>query len=240
TLREVNDKLAAENASLRDQLKGSMYVDTVAKGSVTDTVYKQQYNYITAKVINNSVNRRNNTITINVGSDAGVQKGQGVITKDGVVGKIVLVSPHFSVVQSLLHSEFVVSAMLANSTQLGSFSWGSNINPHVGLLYDVPNDPAPPIRPYMMASLRDMRRWSTSDRVVGKRNKAISSLTTVDTAVSRAIAFRNLLLLIGSGIERPAERSIREIESKTAYQHSSEEDSIPRGRAIKLGIVRPA
>jgi hypothetical protein len=108
------------------------------------------------------------------------------------------------------------------------------------MMYGVPNDPAPPIRPYMMASLRDMRRWSTSDRVIGKRNKAISSLTTVDTAVSRAIAFRNLLLLIGSGIERPAERSTSDIESKTVYQHSTEEDIIPIGRAIKLGIVRPA
>jgi hypothetical protein len=108
------------------------------------------------------------------------------------------------------------------------------------MVYDVPNDPAPPIRPYMMASLRDMRRWSTSDRVIGKRNKAISSLTTVDTAVSKAIAFLSLLLLIGSGIDRPAERSISDIESKTVYQHISEEDGIPIGRAIKFGIVRPA
>jgi rod shape-determining protein MreC len=56
----VNDQLAKENASLRNQLKSSFYVDTLAKHMVSDTAYKQQYEYITAKVINNSINQRNN------------------------------------------------------------------------------------------------------------------------------------------------------------------------------------
>lgn len=143
TLREVNDSLAKENARLRNQLKTSFYVDTVAKGKVTDTVYKQQYEYITAKVVNNSVNRPNNIITINAGSDAGIKKGMGVINDQGVVGKVSKVGKHFSTVQSLLNSETVISAMLAGSRQIGSFSWGTNFNPHQGLLFDIPNDASP-------------------------------------------------------------------------------------------------
>ena len=54
TLREVNDSLAAENARLRSQLKTSFYIDTTVKSTVIDTIYKQQYDYIEAKVINNS------------------------------------------------------------------------------------------------------------------------------------------------------------------------------------------
>lgn len=145
TLREVNDSLAAENAKLRNQLKSSFYVDTIAKSTVTDTVYKQQYDCIAAKVVNNSVNRRNNTITINIGTNAGVQKGDGVISEAGVVGKVLAVGPHYSVVQSLLHSQTAISAMLANARQIGSFSWGTDLNPHVGLLYDIPNDATPKV-----------------------------------------------------------------------------------------------
>src|SRR5215217_6970917 len=41
TLRQVNDNLAKENAQLRNQLKSSLYLDTVSKGNITDTIYKQ-------------------------------------------------------------------------------------------------------------------------------------------------------------------------------------------------------
>ena len=156
TLREVNDSLAKENARLRNQLKTSFYVDTIAKGKVTDTVYKQQYEYITAKVVNNSVNRPNNIITINAGADAGIKKGMGVINDKGVVGKVLQVSAHFSVVQSLLHSETVISAMLANSRQIGSFSWGADFDPHRGLLFDITNDASPRVGEQVVTSDRSL------------------------------------------------------------------------------------
>src|SRR6201995_3382450 len=82
-LSEVNDSLARENARLRAQLKTAFYIDTLAKRQVTDTVYKQQYTYIVAKVINNSINRSNNYITIDRGSKQGINKGMGVICSSG-------------------------------------------------------------------------------------------------------------------------------------------------------------
>jgi rod shape-determining protein MreC len=143
SLRQVNDSLANENARLRAQLKTSFYVDTVAKHKVTDTVYKQQYEYVDARVINNSVNRRNNYITINVGKRAGITKGMGVICAQGVVGKVVVVDNEMSLVQSLLHKETVISAMLADTKDQGSFKWGDDLDPRKGLLYDVSNNAQP-------------------------------------------------------------------------------------------------
>ena len=105
SLKEVNDSLARENTHLRNQLKSSFYVDTLNKHKVTDTVYKQQYEYVAAKVINNSVNRSNNYLTINIGANKGIAKGMGVICDKGIVGKVVYVSAHFAVVQSLLHKD---------------------------------------------------------------------------------------------------------------------------------------
>lgn len=152
SLQDVNDSLARENARLRNQLKTSFYVDSAAHHKVNDTVYKQQYEYIDAAVINNSVNRRNNYMTINKGGRAGIAKGMGVICPQGVVGKVVFVGEHFSVIQSLLHKETIISAALAGTKDLGSFAWSDNMNPHLGLLYDVSNNASPKIGEQVVTS----------------------------------------------------------------------------------------
>jgi rod shape-determining protein MreC len=145
SLREVNDSLARENARLKNQLKSSFYVDTLAKRQVNDTIYKQQYTYIEAKVINNSVNRSNNYITINRGSKQGIEKGMGVICSSGLVGKVVFVGEHLSVVQSLLHKDSRFSAMLATNKEIGYIEWSDNLDPRKGFLKDVSNNAQPRI-----------------------------------------------------------------------------------------------
>ncbi len=143
SLKEVNDSLARENANLRNQLKTSFYIDTIAKHKVSDTIYKQQYTYIEAKVINNSVNRSNNYITISRGSKHGIAKGMGVICSSGLVGKVVFVSDHLSVVQSLLHKDSRFSAMLAKNKEIGYIEWSDDLDPHKGFLKDVSNNAQP-------------------------------------------------------------------------------------------------
>jgi len=145
TLKNANDSLARENAKLRNLLKSSFYIDTVKKKIITDTVYKQQYEYIEARVINNSVNRNNNYLTINKGSIQGIAKGMGVICNSGIVGKVIYVSSHFSVVQSLLHKDSQFSAMLATNKEIGYIEWGDEFNPHKGVLKDVSNNALPKI-----------------------------------------------------------------------------------------------
>jgi len=143
SLRETNDSLARENARLRGQLKASFYIDSVNKKQITDTIYKQQYTYIEARVINNSTNRSNNYITINRGSLQGVGKGMGVICSSGIVGKVVFVGPHMSIVQSLLHKDSRFSAMLAKNHEIGYIEWSDDLDPHKGFLKDVSNNAQP-------------------------------------------------------------------------------------------------
>jgi rod shape-determining protein MreC len=152
SLTEVNDKLAKENAELRNQLRSSKYVDTVSRHSVTDSVYKQQYVYIPAQVISNSVNRRNNYLTISRGSKDGIAKGMGVTSADGVVGKVVFVGEHLSIVQSLLHKDSRFSAMLAANKEIGYLQWGEDLNPHKGLLVDVSNSAQPKVGELVVTS----------------------------------------------------------------------------------------
>jgi len=144
-LQDENDRLARENAQLRNQLKSSFYVDTFTRRKVTDTIYKQQYQYTVAKVINNSVNKRNNYITIDRGSKDGIAKGDGVICSEGVVGIVSFVDQHYSVVQSFLHTDTKVSAMLADNKAVGTLLWADDLDSHKALLRDVTNNIKPHI-----------------------------------------------------------------------------------------------
>jgi len=67
----------------------------------------------------------------------------------------------------------------------------------------------------MSALLNEILRCTTRERTIGRRNRAISSLTIVDTAVNSPIALRSLFRLIGSGIDKPLDRRISEMPNKT-------------------------
>jgi rod shape-determining protein MreC len=152
SLQEQNDSLARENGRLRNQLKSSFYLDTTGKHKVDDTIYKQQYTFIPAKVINNSTNRSTNYITIDRGSLQGVAKGMGVICSSGLVGKVIFVGQHLSLVQSLLHKDSRFSAMLAKSKEIGYIEWSDDLDPHKGILKDVSNNAQPKLGEQVVTS----------------------------------------------------------------------------------------
>lgn len=139
-LNETNLTLAHENAALRALLKSSNYDNEMISRTIRDTLLEPQYSYTEARVINNSINQKNNYLTVNRGSRHGIKKGMGVISSNGVVGIVLNVSPNFSTVQSLLHSDTRVSASLSKSEAFGSLVWGQNaVDPQYAVLRDIPN-----------------------------------------------------------------------------------------------------
>ncbi|HCN83957.1 MAG TPA: rod shape-determining protein MreC [Sphingobacteriaceae bacterium] len=140
TLRSVNDSLVAENVRLRNQLKSSLTNDTVRQISVNDTITKQQYICIEARVVSNSIHQKNNYITINRGSKHGIAPGMGVICPSGIVGIVRDVSENYARIQSLLHSGTKISASIASTNAFGSLVWGEgNYDPQKAILLDIPN-----------------------------------------------------------------------------------------------------
>ena len=138
-LRDVNDRLAKENANLREQLQALSAPDSIGSSAVTDTAGNIQYRYVVAKVTNNSIHQKNNYITLDKGRKHGIEKGMGVISSNGIVGIVLNVSEHFSTVQSLLHSETRISAALEKSGAFGSLMWGDSYDAQLGVLSDIPN-----------------------------------------------------------------------------------------------------
>lgn len=126
SLRNINDSLMAENARLRAQMINAYYQSGFAQTSINDTVYKQQYSYISANVVNNSVTKRNNYITIDKGSLAGIKSDMGVIGSNGVVGIVTSVSAHYATIRSALNSNTKISCMLRKNSAFGSLEWNGD------------------------------------------------------------------------------------------------------------------
>lgn len=137
----VNDSLAAENAKLKTQLLTIASADTSKDVKVIDTTAHQQYTYLAAKVVKNSITLRNNVMTINKGSIDGIKNGMAVIAPQrGVVGFIRDVSEHLATIQSLLHKDTRISVTLKRNNALGSLVWGdANFDIRKAFIKEVPN-----------------------------------------------------------------------------------------------------
>lgn len=141
-LREVNEQLLKENMQLMQQQRENFLITDQQVFEHRDSVYQRRYTYLNARVINNSVSRRNNYMTLNKGRQHGIEPDMGVITGNGVAGIVMHVSDNFSSVMSLLHSDMLVSVKIGKNDHIGTLQWEggdyrtavmSYIPPHVNL-----------------------------------------------------------------------------------------------------------
>lgn len=130
TLNRENRLLAERIARLETELEyyreqnASEKEDALASSEIDSAlmVNLMQYRYLTAQVIANTVNRRNNFITLNRGSMHGVHPNMGVITPDGnMVGYVAACSNRYSVVVPLLNEDFNTSGKVGGD--VGSIRW---------------------------------------------------------------------------------------------------------------------
>ncbi|MBI2269315.1 MAG: rod shape-determining protein MreC [Bacteroidetes bacterium] len=137
-LKYTNEQLSRENALLHT-LSTSSFINTSANHyTVNDSSRKQKYEYISARVVNNSTNRRNNYLTLDRGTLQGIKPDMAVVSTDGVVGVVISVSQNFSSVMSLLHKDSRISAMLKKDGSFGPLAWeGDDYN--YATLTDIPN-----------------------------------------------------------------------------------------------------
>ena len=128
-LRQINSTLAEENAQLRSKFEALNQLQYIAASpAVKDSVVINQFDFVSAKVVSNTVNRFTNFLTINKGEEDGILPGMAVISPLGAVGKVRTVSRHYSVVTSLLHVDVQVSALLKRTGHFGTIQW-DGVNP---------------------------------------------------------------------------------------------------------------
>lgn len=135
-LRNINSTLAEENAYLRSKLEQYNQLEQITQPhAIADSAMIKQFDFVSAKVVNNSVNRFTNYLTINKGSLDSISPGMAVISPLGAVGKVKAVSNHYSVVTSILHKDYKLSVVMTRTGYFGSVSWDGKNPDYVQLNY---------------------------------------------------------------------------------------------------------
>jgi len=122
-LKQTNKALAAENARYRSMLPSAFLITDTLVHFKKDSIYRQQYQILSAQVISNSTNTASNYMQLNKGKLEGVGKDMAVVGPAGIVGIVVNASQNFSWVMSLLNKETRISARIKKNNQIGTVSW---------------------------------------------------------------------------------------------------------------------
>lgn len=138
SIRHENLELLAENLKLKNQLVKLKNSKDNSMIAYTDTSGAYHMEYISAKVINNTVSKNKNFVTIDKGEKDGVEKDFAVISPHGVVGIVLATSKRYSLVVSMLNTAFGISAKIKRNNYFGSIQWNGQ-DYRYATMYEIPN-----------------------------------------------------------------------------------------------------
>lgn len=127
-LRDINEDLQQQTARLQADLivaqeKIKQYEEMYHIDTMDVKEPLRQYDFTIARVINNSIHRPHNYITINKGSADGIKPEMGIIDQNGIVGVVDLVGEHNSRAISMLNPNFRLSCKVVGNDAFGSLVW---------------------------------------------------------------------------------------------------------------------
>ena len=133
-LKGVNERLAAENASLRSRIENNgQWEESVADSTkIVSTNSKSPFKgdlegpriiYREGKVVQMTMNGMRNYLTINRGEEDGVYEGMGVRNEEGAVGIVATVGKHYAVVLPLINIETHLSCRFLKNDYIGTLQW---------------------------------------------------------------------------------------------------------------------
>lgn len=135
-LHERNALLEMEIIDLKKQLNNSKILLSADSVNLPDSIV-QTFEFHFASVINNSVTKPMNYITLDKGKLDGIEPEMGVVDQNGVVGIVSIVSDHAARVISLLNPNMRLSCKVKNNDYFGSLYW-DGANPYYAILEEMP------------------------------------------------------------------------------------------------------
>lgn len=135
-LQQRNALLEMEVITLKSQIQDYKLLLSNDTINLPDSIAKS-YEYHFAHVINNSVSKPMNYITLDKGRLDGIEPEMGVVDQNGVVGIVSVVSDHAARVISLLNPNIRLSCKVKGSDYFGSLIWDGE-SPYYATLEEMP------------------------------------------------------------------------------------------------------
>ena len=128
SLTKINQQLNVRNLYLEQtvrKLSEKVHAETGDSSWLfrTQAEVLKEYKLIPAKVITNSIDKRDNFITIDKGQLDGVKPDMGVACGTGIVGVVYMVSDHYSIVIPVLNSKSNISVTIRKRGYYGYLRW---------------------------------------------------------------------------------------------------------------------
>ena len=142
SLTDINEQLTKRNLYLEQRVQDltSQIAATTGDSALMKLESYQlmkKFSFISAKVVSNSVDKRNNLITIDKGEADGVRKDMGVACGYGVVGIVFMTGRHYSVVMPILNSNSSISCTINKRGYFGYLHWTGG-NSRIAFMDEVP------------------------------------------------------------------------------------------------------
>jgi rod shape-determining protein MreC len=123
-LREQNMTLSSRVARMREA-----QIENERLRNLLDLRQRSDYQFVAARIISMDITRQQNHCIIDVGTSDGIARGMPVVNQDGILGRIILANENYSIVQTYLHTDFRISAMVSPLQSIGIVGWdGQNPN----------------------------------------------------------------------------------------------------------------
>lgn len=127
-MSQSNKKLSERNLILEQQVRAlTQYIATHHGDSLAMEQCQKQalagFKLIPAKVIQSTINREDNLITIDKGKADGIHEDMGVACGTGVVGVVYMASDHYSIVLPVINVNSNISVMIRKRGYFGFMHW---------------------------------------------------------------------------------------------------------------------
>lgn len=127
-MSQSNKKLSERNLILEQQVRAlTQYIATHHGDSLAMEQCQKQalagFKLIPAKVIQSTINREDNLITIDKGKADGIHEDMGVACGTGIVGVVYMASDHYSIVLPVINVNSNISVMIRKRGYFGFLHW---------------------------------------------------------------------------------------------------------------------
>ncbi len=122
-LKEINQRLVEENTRLKENSKLSFHKVNDDYVVLDDSLWRKQYRFFSADVVQSSIYQKNNYITIDKGIGSSIEPGMGVMSSNGIVGKVIKCTKNFSLIMPVIHSQFTLNVIAKTTGNSGLLSW---------------------------------------------------------------------------------------------------------------------
>ena len=135
TLKERNDELRRKIAELEEDIQDvngrlKSYEGVIRRDSISPTIVDslmsyEKFRFLPCRAIRNTTHKAYNYIVLDKGRVHGVEVDMGVISTQGIAGKVIKVTEHYSIALSAMNVSFKLSALADGVGNLGLYEWGS-------------------------------------------------------------------------------------------------------------------